>query len=430
MHLKRVDRVTRLKGTVSIPGDKSISHRSVMLAGLSSNRVHITNFLQADDCMSTVACIKSLGVKVEHIAANELYITGNGLFGLKEPENILDAGNSGTTMRLLAGILGAQPFFSVLTGDDSLRHRPMDRVVAPLSKMGCMISGRRGSRYAPLAITPPDKIKGIDYKTPVASAQIKSALLLAGLFADSPTIITEPRKSRDHSERILTAFGAGVTVLDTTITLEPPKELNAPDHLEIPGDISSAAFWLVAASIIPDSEIMLVNVGINPTRTGIIEILIRMGADIEITNKRLAGKEPIADLFVRSSQLVGVEIEPDIIPSLVDEIPVLAVAALFAEGRTIIRGAGELRVKETDRLKAISMEFNRMGAGIIETEDGLIIDGKKSLCFARCDSHHDHRMAMALAVAGTAGQGVEIAAPDCVSISYPDFYSAIDKLSL
>ncbi|MDD4602109.1 MAG: 3-phosphoshikimate 1-carboxyvinyltransferase, partial [Negativicutes bacterium] len=378
---------------------------------------------------STVSCMSALGVKVEQKAADELVITGNGLFGLKEPLDILNAGNSGTTMRLLAGILGAQPFFSVMTGDQSLCTRPMGRVIKPLSQMGVSILGRGNNQYAPLAIAPANQIRGIKYTTPVASAQLKSALLLAGLFADGATVITEPHRSRDHTEKILAAFGVPISVSGTVITLEPVRELKAPESLIVPGDISSAAFWLVAASIIPDSKLILHNVGMNPTRTGVIDVLKRMGANIQVTNESFAGKEPIADIIVSSAQLNGIDIEPELIPSLVDEIPVLTVAALFAKGRTIIRGAAELRVKETDRLTAISTELTKMGAHINETHDGLIITPEGDLKFATCCSYHDHRMAMALAIAGAAAQGVEIESPDCVTISYPNFYNVLAKLS-
>lgn len=424
-----IDKVKCLQGIVDIPGDKSISHRTVMLAGLSSTPVRVTNFLSAADCWSTVNCMRALGVKVEETGENQLVIKGNGLFGLTEPADVLDAGNSGTTMRLLTGILAGQPFFTVLTGDNSLRRRPMARVIGPLAKMGCRIYGREQSRYAPLAIIPSEGIHGINYTLPVASAQIKSAILLAGMFADSPTVVTEPYLSRDHSERMLQAFGVGVTRNGLAVRLDPVRELTAPTAIEVPGDISSAAFWLVAASIIPGSKLRLRNVGINPTRTGILDILKQMGANISTCNHRQAGQEPVADIIVESSELKGATIEAEIIPRLVDEIPVLAVAALFAKGTTVVRGAEELRVKETDRLKAITLELTKMGARITETPDGLIIDGPQKLTAACCDSHDDHRMAMALAVAGMASQGVEISEAECVSISYPQFYSEINALT-
>jgi 3-phosphoshikimate 1-carboxyvinyltransferase len=423
-----VNPLRRLTGEIAVPGDKSISHRSVMLAGLADSPVRIGNFLAAADCLSTVACMRALGVRVDQVGESELIVQGNGLFGLSEPEGVLDAGNSGTTMRLLTGILAGQPFFSVLTGDASLRRRPMARIIAPLTKMGCRIHGREQSRFAPLAIMPADGIHGIAYDMPVASAQVKSALLFAGMFADGPTRLTEPYISRDHSERMLQTFGAKVTRKGHTVTLAPVQDLVAPPSIDVPGDISAAAFWLVAATVIPGSRLRLTNVGINPTRTGIIDILRRMGADITVAAERRAGEEPVADLVVASAELQGTTVEGEIIPRLIDEIPVLAVAALFAKGRTIISGAEELRVKESDRLRAIACELAKMGARIEETPDGLIIDGPQPLSVANCDSHGDHRMAMALAVAGMAAAGVEIDDADSVGISYPQFFAHIAAL--
>lgn len=419
-----------LKGELTIPGDKSVSHRSVMLAGLAETPVRIRNFLSAADCWSSVQCMRSLGVTVDQVADNELIVKGNGLYGLSEPMDILDAGNSGTTMRLLTGILAGQDFFSVLTGDGSLRRRPMARVVAPLTKMGCRIYGREESRYAPLAIVPAETIHGIDYAMPVASAQVKSALLLAGIFADGPSRITEPYPSRDHTERMLQAFGVKVRRSGGTVRLDPVQELKAPEVIDVPGDISSAAFWLVAATIIKGSRLRLKNVGVNPTRTGIIDVLRRMGANIEIADERQAGGEPVADLIVESADLTGTTVEAEILPRLIDEIPVLTVAALFARGRTVISGAEELRVKESDRLKAITCELGKMGAAITETPDGLIVDGPQSLKTAVCDAHDDHRMAMSLAVAGMAAEGVEITGAECVAISYPGFFAECGQLEL
>lgn len=417
-----------LSGIVNIPGDKSISHRSVMLAGLADTPVKVTNFLHAADCKSTIGCMQALGVKVEQDTAGVLDITGRGLYGLSEPHDVLDAGNSGTTIRLLTGLLGAQPFFCVMTGDASLRKRPMARVFTPLAKMGLHIKGRENSRYAPLAIMPTEQVHGIQYDMPVASAQVKSAILLAALYANSPTTITEPLPSRDHTERMFETFGVPVRRTGNSISIEPVKKLTAPAIINVPGDISSAAFWLVAASIIPNSELTLVNVGINPTRTGVLDVLKQMGADITITNERWSGCEPVADIVVRSAQLKGIVISTEIIPRLIDEIPVLAVAALFAEGRTVVQGAEELRVKETDRLRAVALELGKMGAKITETSDGLIIDGAQKLNNTLCHSHDDHRMAMALAIAGTASHGVEIEEADCVKISYPDFFAVLAGL--
>ncbi|WP_075755373.1 3-phosphoshikimate 1-carboxyvinyltransferase [Sporomusa sphaeroides] len=424
----KVTGTTGLKGTVNIPGDKSISHRSIMLAGLADTPVKITNFLHAADCWSTIDCMRALRVRVEQGDAGVLTVTGNGFYGLREPHEVLDAGNSGTTIRLMTGLLGVQPFFSVMTGDASLRKRPMARVITPLARMGINVKGREQSRYAPLAILAAEQIQGIEYDMPVASAQVKSAILLAALFANSPTIVAEPMPSRDHTERMFETFGIPVKREGNSIIIEPVQKVDAPEQIDVPGDISSAAFWLVAASIIPNSQLVLVNVGINPTRTGILDILTQMGADITVTNERWSGREPVADIIVRSAKLQGVTIGAEIIPRLIDEIPVLTVAALFAEGQTIVTGAEELRVKETDRLKAVVLELGKMGAAIDETADGLIINGPQKLNFASCNSHHDHRMAMALAVAGAAAQGVEIEEPDCVKISYPDFFSILAAL--
>ncbi|MDR3563912.1 MAG: 3-phosphoshikimate 1-carboxyvinyltransferase [Negativicutes bacterium] len=419
-----------LAGIVDIPGDKSISHRTVMLAGLAATPVRVTNFLSAADCWSTVSCMRALGVQVQHTGENELLIKGNGLYGLTEPSDILDAGNSGTTTRLLTGILAGQPFFTILTGDKSIRHRPMARVITPLTKMGCQIYGRDHSRYAPLAIVPSEGIHGIEYTMPVPSAQVKSAILLAGMFADGPTVIHEPLMSRDHSERMLQAFGVDVKRKGLTITLNPVSELTAPPVIDVPGDISSAAFWLVAATIIPGSKLRLRNVGINPSRTGVIDVLLQMGANITTYNHRLAGQEPVADITVESAELTATTVEGEIVPRLVDEIPVLAVAALFAKGTTVFKGAEELRVKETDRLKAIALELGKMGARITEAADGLVIEGPQTLTPACCDAHDDHRMAMALAVAGMAAKGVEITGAECINISYPHFFTEIQALRI
>jgi 3-phosphoshikimate 1-carboxyvinyltransferase len=420
----------QVAGIVRIPGDKSISHRSVMFSGLGETPVVIKNFLFAADCCSTISCMQNLGVQVEKKENGDLHIQGNGFYGLKEPKDILDAGNSGTTLRLLTGILACQPFFSVLTGDASLRKRPMARVVKPLSMMNCQMIGRQETRYIPLAIKPGEGITGIEYNMPVASAQVKSAILLAGLFAAGTTVVTEPYLSRDHTERMLETFGVPVKRSGLSVSVQGVNKLSAPHVIEVPGDISSAAFWLVAGSIMPDSLLTLENVGINPTRTGILDVLKIMGADITLKNERLSGTEPVADITVKTAKLQGVTIEGEIIPRLIDEIPILAVAALFAKGRTVIRGAEELRVKETDRLSAVASELSKLGAKIEETPDGLIIEGPQKLNFAVCDSHDDHRMAMSLAIAGIAGSGVEINNPDCVRISYPDFFAVLDKVSL
>jgi len=415
-------------GEIFIPGDKSISHRSVMFSSLGDKAVRITNFLNAQDCMSTVACMRSLGVKIDQIGPTEFIVHGKGLHGLQEPQCIIDAGNSGTTLRLMMGILAPQPFLTTFTGDASLHKRPMGRVIKPLSAMGAHIVGRENAKFLPVTLIPTKQLTGIDYQMPMASAQVKSAILLAGMYADGETRVTEPYTSRDHTEKMLETFGVSLHKEGTSITIKAVDSFHSPNQIEVPGDISSAAFWLVAASIIPGSELTLRNVGVNQTRTGILDVLIDMGADITRVNKRFSGKEPVADIIVKSAALHGTTFGAEIIPRLVDEIPVIAVAAMFAEGETVITGAGELRVKETDRLHAITTEFNKLADCIIAAEDGLTIKGSATLKAASCLSYHDHRIAMALAIAGAAGAGVTIDNADCVNISYPEFYATLKTL--
>lgn len=419
-----------LTGTIRIPGDKSISHRSVMFSAIAKGKVRVMNFLEAADCLSTAACMRTLGAGVDRQADGALLVTGVGLHGLKEPQGVLDAGNSGTTLRLLLGISAAQPFFSAFAGDASLSGRPVARVIEPLSRMGAAIKGRAGNRFLPLAVLPREgRLRAMDYESPVASAQVKSAILLAGLYADSGTTLREPALSRDHTERMLGAFGAALRREGTTVTIEPADELFSPEEIIVPGDISSAAYWLVAASLIEGSDLVLEDVGVNPTRTGILEVLSDMGADITLSNKRESGGEALADIRVRAASLRGVSFGGAIIPRLIDEIPILAVAALFAEGDTVISGAAELRVKETDRLKAVTTELNRLAPGAVEaTEDGMIIRGDRALSPAVCRTYDDHRMAMSLAVAGAAGEGVTLDAPACINISYPSFFETLDNL--
>ena len=420
------------QGTIDIPGDKSISHRSVMFAGLGNTPVHIKNFLHAADCLSTVGVMRALGVNVEFLNEKELIVTGRGLHGFSEPLTVLDAGNSGTTLRLMMGLLSPQPFLSVFSGDASLTRRPMGRIRRPLSTMGARIYGRNENNNLPLTIVPSEKkLHGIHYDSPVASAQVKSAILLAGLYADAPTTVTEPYISRDHTEQMLTGFGVHLERSGTSVTVFPVEEDNfrAPSEITVPGDISSAAYFLVAGTIIAGSRLRLNNVGINPTRTGILDVLRDMGAHISVQNERESGGECVADLLVEAAPLHGVSFGAEIMPRLIDEIPVLAVAALFAEGDTIITGAGELRVKETDRLHAIATELQKLSPGSIEErEDGLVIHGKSEIRRAQVKSYDDHRMAMSLAVLGAAGEGVLIENPESVNISYPTFFSEIERL--
>lgn len=421
------------QGELTIPGDKSISHRSVMFAGLGDTPVHIKNFLHAEDCLSTVGVMRALGTAIEFLNENELIVTGKGLHGLSEPMTVLDAGNSGTTLRLMMGLLAPQPFLSVFSGDASLTRRPMGRVLLPLSQIGARIYGRSGNNNLPLTIVPTgEKLHGIHYESPVASAQVKSAILLAGLYGDGPTTVTEPYVSRDHTEQMLAGFGVRLERSGTSVTVFPVEDggYRAPEEITVPGDISSAAYFLVAGSIIAGSRLLLKNVGINPTRTGVLDVLTEMGAHISVQNERTSGGERVADIVVAAANLRGVSFGAEIMPRLIDEIPILAVAALFAEGDTVITGAGELRVKETDRLHAVATEFQKLAPGSIEErEDGLLIHGKAKPQRAQVKSYGDHRMAMSLAVLGAAAEGVLIEDPDSVNISYPTFFSEMERMS-
>ena len=413
-----------LRGVVEIPGDKSVSHRAIILSSLGNSTVEVSNFLAGADCLSTVNCMKLLGAEIEQ-SGEKILVKGNGLNGLREPENILDAGNSGTTLRLLMGLLAPQKFLATFTGDNSLRRRPMGRVITPLSKMGASIVGRNGNKNLPITILPAEKnLRGIVYEMPVASAQVKSALLLAGLYADFPTTVIEPAPSRDHTEKMLAAFGARLEKAGNAITIFPADKFTAPEKISVPGDISSAAYWLVLATILDGSDVTIKNVGINETRTGILDVLKNMGAKIEILNEKTSGGERAADLkIVSSKNLRGVEFGGEIIPRLIDEIPVLAVAAAFAEGVTVIRDVSELRVKETDRLAAIVEEFNKISPDTFSaTDDSLIIRGGREKFFAEVKTRADHRMAMSASIFGAAAEGVSIDDADCVNISYPNFF--------
>lgn len=428
-----------LKGSMTVPGDKSISHRAVMLGALSEGTTMVENFLMGDDCLSTISCFKKLGISIDVDMDNKrVVVHGRGLNGLSAPDDILDVGNSGTTIRLMSGILCGQKFTSTLTGDTSIRKRPMGRILTPLKQMGADIESLNNDSFAPLCINGSQAflsairsnnyshtLKGIHYISPVASAQVKSCVLLAGLFADGKTSVTEPAVSRNHTELMLVDFGASVVTEGTTTSVFPQPKLTAR-KLCVPGDISSAAFFIAAALIVPNSELMIKNVGINPTRDGIIRVCRMMGADIRLENERKSGSEPVADIYVRSSSLKGVEIAGDIIPALIDEIPVIAVLSCFAEGKTVIKNAEELKVKESNRLEVIAKNLTNMGADIIPTDDGMIINGGKPLHGAVIDSRMDHRIAMAFAIAGLAADGeTEILNPECVSISYPEFFDTL-----
>ena len=415
-----------LRGELSIPGDKSISHRSIMFGSLAKGTTEITNFLQGADCLSTIACFEKMGIGIEN-NGDSVIVHGNGLFGLKKPDTILDCGNSGTTTRLISGILAAQDFDVTLTGDDSIKKRPMKRIMDPLSHMGADIRSLEGNGCAPLAITG-KKLYGIHYTSKVASAQVKSAILLAGLYAEGETKVTEPYVSRNHSEIMLKYFGADVSTEGTTASIRPAKELYG-NRIVVPGDISSAAFFIAAGLLVPGSEILLKHVGINPTRDGILSVCRDMGADITLLNKNTDSGEPTADILVKSSTLHGTEIGGSIIPTLIDELPVIAAMACFAKGETIIRDAGELKVKESNRIEVMVRNLSAMGADVTETEDGMIIRGGRPLHGAVIDSKLDHRIAMTFAVAGLCAEGeTEIKGAECVNISYPGFYQDLERL--
>lgn len=422
----KITQVSGLTGTITIPGDKSISHRSVMFGALAKGRTEIHGFLPGADCLSTISCFRHMGVEITQ-QDDTVTVHGNGLHGLKPPAQILDCGNSGTTTRLLSGILAAQPFESTLTGDESIQSRPMLRIIEPLSMMGADITSQAGNNCAPLRIKG-TQLHGIHYHSKVASAQVKSAILLAGLYADGKTSVTEPYLSRNHTEIMLAHFGANIESHDTTATITPASELYG-NQINVPGDISSAAFFLAAGLIVPDSEIILKNVGLNPTRDGILQVCRQMGGNIEIISSSGSSGETAGDLLVRSSRLHGITIEGAIIPTLIDELPMIAAMACLAEGTTVIKDAQELKVKESNRIRVMVDHLTAMGADIIETDDGMVIHGGKPLHGAVIESNGDHRIAMTFAIAGLVASGTtEINGFDCVRVSYPDFYSHLKYL--
>ena len=416
-----------LRGEVSVPGDKSISHRSIMLGSLAEGTTRVKGFLMGEDNLSTWKAFETMGVVIRQTGSDELEIEGVGLDGLAEPGDVIDCGNSGTTMRLMSGLLAGQNFFSVLTGDKYLRRRPMKRVVTPLAVMGARIWGRDGGERAPLAIQG-GSLKPITYASPVASAQVKSAILLAGLSVDGETSVTEPHLSRDHSERMLTCFGADVRPFAGGVSLRGRPRLMAQEVI-VPGDVSSAAFFMVAGLVTPGAELLIRNVGINPTRSGIIDILTAMGGQLELLNIREQSGEPVADVLVRYSRLKGIEVGGDMIPRAIDEFPVISVAAALAEGTTTIRDAEELRVKETDRIAAMVSELGKLGAQVEARPDGMLITGVEQLSGGKVSSHGDHRIAMSMAVAALSARGeVTIEDTACTETSFPGFWSLIDKL--
>jgi 3-phosphoshikimate 1-carboxyvinyltransferase len=421
-----------LEGEVVLPGDKSISHRAVILNSLAKGEARIVNFSPGRDCLATARCMRALGVKIKRKGSRDLptiLISGTVEDGLNEPSNVLDARDSATTMRLIGGLLSSQPFLSVITGDVSLRKRPMGRLIEPLRLMGAEIWGRGQDSFAPLVIKG-RKLRGIDFTLPTPSAQIKSAILLAGLFARGNTILHQVIPSRDHTERMLELMGASLESQDNSISLLPLSKPLVPVNLRVPGDISSAAYFLVAGAIHPNSRIMIRDCGINPTRTGIIDTLLAMGARLKIDNERTEASESLADIMVESSELKGIEISGTIIPRLIDEIPVLAVAGCIAKGKTVIRDAGELRVKESDRIATVVGELSRLGAKIEPLPDGMVIYGGRALSGTEVDSHFDHRLAMSLAVAGLVGKGkTTIKHAQMAQVSYPAFWQALQQVS-
>lgn len=421
-----IDKFTSLRGELTVPGDKSISHRAVMFGSLAQGDTHIRHFLTGADCLSTIGCFRAMGIGIEQ-NENEVIVHGKGLHGLTAPAKTLDVGNSGTTIRLLSGILAGQSFDSMITGDPSICRRPMKRIISPLLSMHADVRSKRGNNCAPLVIHG-KPLSGIHYQSPVASAQVKSCVLLAGLYADSPVSVTEPVLSRNHTEIMLRKLGADIKSEGTTVTIQPDPLLTA-DEILVPGDISSAAYFIAAALLTPDSEILLRNVGTNPTRDGFLRVCEAMGASIERLNETTEG-EPACDLLVRSSSLHGTTVEGSIIPTLIDELPMIAVMACFAEGTTVIRDAKELRVKESDRIAVMTESLRSMGADIEAAEDGMIIRGGKPLHGAVVDSHLDHRAAMSLAIAGGLCEGpLSIRGAECVNISYPGFYQDLKMMN-
>lgn len=431
-----------LRGRVRVPGDKSISHRALLLGALAEGPTYVRGWLPAADCQATWRCVQALGVEVSRLSASEegeaafpiasldLVVHGRGLRGLREPTDVLDCGGSGTTARLLSGILAGQPFLSVLTGNEQLRRRPMGRVAEPLRRMGATVLGRDGGRLLPLVIQGGD-LEGLDYILPVASAQVKSAVLLAGLYAQAPVTVQEPGPARDHTERMLLAMGAPLTKVGNVVSLAPRTPGLQPLDLTVPGDPSSAAFLLVAASLVPHSEVVIEGVGLNPTRTGLLDALQAMGAHIEVLDQRDAGGEPVGDLKVRTADgLRATEVAGPLIPRLIDELPILAVAATQATGVTVVRDAAELRVKETDRIATVAGELRKMGAQVEERPDGFAVYGPTRLRGAAVESHSDHRLAMALAVAGLLAEGETLVqGTECIADSFPGFEAVLARLS-
>jgi 3-phosphoshikimate 1-carboxyvinyltransferase len=423
--LQRIQPATRLQGSLRLPGDKSISHRYAMLAAIAEGRTRIHNYSTGADCASTLGCVRALGIPVER-EATEVTVSGRGLDGLQPPSETLDAGNSGSTIRMLSGILAAQPFASRIAGDESLSRRPMQRIIQPLEAMGASIAAREG-RFPPLEIHSA-RLHSIDYTLPVASAQVKTCLLLAGLFADGTTVVREPARTRDHTEIALREFGAAVDVRGRVISVESRPRLR-PLDLTVPGDLSSAAFFLVAALLLPGSHIVIEGVGLNPTRSELLDCLIAMGADLRVRNLALGAGEPSGDIEVRHSRILGGVIEKDLTAALIDEIPVLAVLGAASQDGLIVRNAAELRVKETDRIATVAENLGRMGVAVEVFPDGLRVPGRQKFRAAELDSFGDHRIAMAFAVAALAAGGEStICGAEAAAVSFPEFFDLLDGL--
>lgn len=419
-------KAARLRGELTVPGDKSVSHRCVMFGSIASGTTEITGFLQGADCLSTIGCFSAMGVEIEN-DGGRVIVHGRGLRGLRQPDRVLDCGNSGTTTRLISGILSGQNFCVTLTGDASIQKRPMKRIITPLRMMGADIVSINDNDCAPLRIQG-KPLQGIHYQSPVASAQVKSALLLAGLYAEGETQVTEPALSRNHTELMLRYFGAEVDSRDATASIRPADELYGR-KIHVPGDISSAAYFIAAGLLVPDAQLLIRNVGINPTRDGILRVCRMMGADLTLLNESHDSAEPVADLLVRSSSLKGCTIEGALIPTLIDELPVIAVMACFARGETLIRDAAELKVKESNRIRVMTENLTAMGADVTETDDGMIIRGGRPLHGASVPCHMDHRIAMSFAVAALAAEGeTVIQDSECVNISYPGFFEELEKI--
>ena len=426
-----IERRNAIRGEITVPGDKSISHRAIMLGSVCEGTSRIEGFLNGADCISTMNCFREMGVDIEYDGETSVVVHGVGLHGLKKPDAVLYCGNSGTTTRIMSGLLCGAGIDCIIDGDESIRRRPMKRIITPLSMMGADITSERDNGCAPLRIGT-TKLHGICYDSPVASAQVKSSILMAALYADSETSVSEPALSRDHTERMLMAMGADIEAKGKTVRLDPGNTLYAQD-ITVPGDISSAAYFMGAALIIPGSDILIRNVGINPTRSGIIDVFRDMGGKIELLDKRVRNKEEIADIRVRYSELKGTEIGGDVIPTLIDELPLIAVVASRAKGRTVIKDASELKVKESDRIALVAGNLRAMGGDIIPADDGFIInstgDDPGEIRGAVIDDAKDHRIAMSFTVAGLAARGeTVIENPDCVSISYPGFFRDIMEL--